>query len=128
MNVYEAATLIVAVAFAVLIGYMVPILVKIRKTLAETVELLALAKQDLPPLVREMRTMSHSVTDLTEQLREGVERTTGFMHVVGDVGETVQQVHDTVRGKSGMLLANVASLVAGIRAASAFIKRNSDRS
>lgn len=127
MTIYEAAALIVAVAFAVLIGYMVPILVKIRKTLAEAVELLTLFKQDLPPLVKEMRAMSQSVTDLAEQLRDGVERATGFLHIVGDVGDTVHQVHDTVRGKSGMLLANVASLIAGIRAASAFIKRNNDR-
>ena len=127
MTIYEAAALIVAVAFAVLIGYMVPILVKIRKTLAETVELLALAKQDLPPLVSEMRAMSQSVTDLVEQLRDGAERATSLLHIVGDVGDTVHQVHETVRGKSGMLLANVSSLVAGIRAASAFIKRNNDR-
>jgi|SRR6185295_11936518 uncharacterized protein YoxC len=127
MTIYEASALIVAVAFAVLIGYMVPILVKIRKTLAEAVELLTLVKQDFPPLVNEMRAMSQSVTDLAEQLRDGVERATSLLHIVGDVGDTVHQVHETVRGKSGMLLANVSSLVAGIRAASAFIKRNNDR-
>jgi uncharacterized protein YoxC len=39
------------------------------------------------------------------------------LHAVGEVGESVQQVHNVVRGSSGTLLTNVASVVAGFKAA-----------
>ena len=40
-----------------------------------------------------------------------------LLHAVGEVGESVQQVHNVMRGSSGTLLTNVAGLVAGVRAA-----------
>ena len=126
MNILEAAALVVAVAFAVFIGYLIPLLIQFRKTLAESKEFMERTKEDLPPLLAEMRTMSQSVSDLSEQLRSSVEHASGFLHAVGNVGDTLQAVNDTVRGRGGMLLVNAASLVAGVRAASAFIKRNSD--
>ena len=127
MSIYEAAALIVAVAFAVLIACLAPILIQFRKTVAETGDLLARTRQDLPALITEMRTMSQSVTDLAEQLRYGVSGVNGFLHAIGEVGDTVHHMHDAVRGKSGMLLTNVSSVIAGVRAATAFIKRNHDR-
>jgi len=39
------------------------------------------------------------------------------LHAVGEVGESVQQVHNVVRGSSGTFLVNVASVVAGFKAA-----------
>jgi hypothetical protein len=40
-----------------------------------------------------------------------------LLHAVGEVGESVQQVHNVVRGSSGTLLTNMASMVAGFKAA-----------
>jgi hypothetical protein len=50
-------------------------------------------------------------------MRDGVEHASVLLHAVGEVGESVQQMHNVVRGSSGSLLTNVASLVAGVRAA-----------
>ena len=61
--------------------------------------------------------MSHNLNALAGQARDGVENASLLLHAVGEVGESVQQVHDVVRGSSGTLLTNVASLVAGVRAA-----------
>ena len=72
---------------------------------------------DLPPLVSDLRSMSHNLNDLADQARDGVEHASVLLHAVGEVGESVQQVHDVVRGSSGTLLTNVASVVAGVRAA-----------
>src|SRR5678810_589394 len=117
MTIIEMAVILVAVAFAVLVGYFVPMLIQVRKTVAESEQLLAKMNTDLPPLIGELRAMSHRVNDLTEQARMGVEHAAVLLHAVGEVGESVQQVHNVVRGSSGTLLTNVASLVAGVRAA-----------
>jgi len=122
MTFVEIAAILVAVAFAVLVGFLVPMLVQIRKTVAESEQLLAKMNHDLPPLIDELRMMSHKVNDLAEQARGGVEHATVLLHAVGEVGESVQQVHNAVRGSSGSMLANVASVVAGVKAATQVMK------
>ena len=122
MTIVEIAVILVAVAFAVLVGFLVPMLVQIRKTVAESEQLLAKMNHDLPPLIDELRTMSHKVNDLAEQARGGVEHATVLLHAVGEVGESVQQVHNVVRGSSGSMLTNVASVVAGFKAATQVMK------
>jgi uncharacterized protein YoxC len=123
MTYVEIAAILVAVAFAVLVGFLVPMLVQIRKTVAESEQLLAKMNHDLPPLIDELRTMTHKVNDLAEQARGGVEHATVLLHAVGEVGESVQQVHNAVRGSSGTMLSNVASVVAGVKAATQVMKK-----
>ncbi len=117
MSGIEIAALLVAGAFVVLVGFLVPVLMQVRKTVAESEQLLAKMNVDLPPLVGELRTMSQNLNNLTDQARDGVEHAVVLLHAVGEVGESVQQVHNVVRGSSGTLLTNVASVVAGFKAA-----------
>ena len=122
MTIVEIAAILVAVAFAVLVGYLVPALIQVRKTVAESEQLLAKMNNDLPPLIGELRAMSHNVNDLTEQARMGVEHAAVLLHAVGEVGESVQYVHDVVKGSSGSMLTNVASMAAGFKAATQVMK------
>ena len=122
MTIVEIAAILVAVAFAVLVGYLVPVLIQVRKTVAESEQLLAKMNADLPPLVDELRAMSQNLNDLADQARGGVEHAAVLLHAVGEVGESVQQVHNVVRGSGGTLLANVASMVAGFKAASHVVR------
>ena len=117
MSLVEIAAILVAVAFGVLIGYLVPVLIQVRKTVAESEHLLAKMNADLPALVAELRAMSQNLNDLTDRTRDGVEHASVLLHAVGELGESVQQVHNVVRGSSGSLLTNVASVVAGVKAA-----------
>ena len=122
MTIVEMAAILVAVAFAVLVGYLVPVMIQVRKTVAESEQLLAKMNHDLPPLIGELRSVSHNLNDLTEQVRGGVEHAATLLHAVGEVGESVQHVHDVVKGTSGSMLTNVASVVAGLKAASKVVK------
>ena len=115
--IVEVAAILVAIAFAVLVGYLVPVLIQMRRTVAEAEVLVTKLNADLPILVAELRTMSQNLNDLTEQARGGVEHAAVLLHAVGEVGESVNQVHSLVRGSGGTLLANVASVVAGLRGA-----------
>jgi uncharacterized protein YoxC len=122
MTIIEIAAILVAAAFALLVGYIVPVLIQVRKTVAESEQLLAKMNNDLPPLIGELRAMSHNVNDLTEQARIGVEHAAVLLHAVGEVGESVQHVHEVVKGSSGSMLTNVASVVAGLKAATKVVK------
>jgi uncharacterized protein YoxC len=120
--VVEIAAILVAVAFAVLVGYLVPLLIQVRKTVSESELLLARMNEELPSLIGELRAMSQNLNDLADQARSGVEHAAVFLHAAGQVGESVQQVHNLVKGSGGSLLANMASVVAGFRAAKAVVK------
>jgi len=122
MTIVEIAVILVAVAFVVLVGFLVPVLIQVRKTVAESEQLLTKMNHDLPPLIVELRAMSHNMTDLTEQARGGVEHAAALLHAVGEVGESVQHVHDVVKGSSGSMLTNVAGVVAGLKAATRVMK------
>lgn len=122
MTMIEVAALVVALAFAALVGYLVPLLIQLRKTVAESEQLLAKMNADLPPLVADLRSMSQNLNDLADQARSGVEHAAVLLHAVGEVGESVQQVHNVVRGTSGTLLTNVASVVAGFKAATQVVR------
>jgi uncharacterized protein YoxC len=122
MTIVEMAAILVAVAFAVLVGYLVPVMIQVRKTVAESEQLLAKMNHDLPPLIGELRAITHTMNDLTEQARGGVEHAATLLHAVGEVGESVHHVHNVVKGSSGSMLTNVASVVAGLKAATKVVK------
>jgi uncharacterized protein YoxC len=122
MTIVEISAILIAVAFAVLVGYLVPVLIQLRKTVAESEQLLAHMNADMPPLVADLRSMSQNLNDLADQARGGVEHAAVLLHAVGEVGESVQQVHNVVRGSSGTLLTNVASVVAGFKAATQVVR------
>ncbi|NGZ95876.1 MAG: hypothetical protein CV089_07060 [Nitrospira sp. WS110] len=120
--IVDVAAILVAVAFAVLVGYLVPLLIQIRKTVVESEQLFVKMNAELPTLIAELRAMSQNLNDVTEQARGGVEHAAVLLHAVGEVGESVNQVHSLVRGSGSSLLANVASMVAGLRAAKHVVK------
>lgn len=122
MTIVEIAAIVIAIAFAVLVGYLVPVLIQVRKTVAESEQLLAKMNADMPPLVADLRSMSQNLSDLADHARGGVEHAAVLLHAVGEVGESVQQVHNVVRGTSGTLLTNVASVVAGFKAATQVVR------
>ena len=122
MTMVDIAVILGATAFAVLVGFLVPVLIRLRHTIAQSEQLLVKMHADLPALVSDLRSMSHSLNVLTNQAREGVEHASVLLHAVGEVGESVQQVHNVMRGSSGTLLTNVAGLVAGVRAATRVVR------
>ena len=71
MTIVEIAAILVAVAFAVLVGYLVPVLMQVRKTVAESEQLLSKMNTEVPALVAELRAMSQNLNDVTDQARDG---------------------------------------------------------
>ena len=122
MTIVEIAAILVAVAFVVLVGFLVPVMIQIRKTVGESEQLLAKMNNDLPPLIGEIRAISHNMHEATKHARGGVEHAATLLHAVGEVGESVQYMHNVVKGSSGSMLTNVASVVAGFKAATQVMK------
>jgi uncharacterized protein YoxC len=120
--VIEVAAAVAAGAFVVLVAYLVATLIQIRKAVAESEELLARLSAEVPALAQEARALLANLNGLACEARGGVEHASVLLHAIGDLGDTVQHVQGLVRGKGGTLVGNLASVVAGIRAATAVVK------
>ena len=114
----DLAAVAIAIAFVVLVGYLIPTILQIKRTVAQSERVLARVNNELPGLLKDIRGTSENVRSLTDQAKIGVDRASVLFNAMGDMGNTVQQVHGAVRGKGGSFFLGLTSLLAGIKAAS----------
>ncbi len=118
----DFAAVVIAVAFVVLVGYIVPTVIQLRKTVLQSDRLLSQINSELPGLLKELKRTSENVRVMSTQAREGVERASVLMNAVGDMGQTINQVHGVVRGKSTTLIMSLGRVMAGMRAVALTLK------
>lgn len=118
----EIAIAVIALAFAILVGFLVPTLIQLKKTVAESRRLVMHLDAEVPGLVKEVRSVAENVGAMADQARGSVEHAALLLHAVGEVGESVQHVHNAVRTRSGTFLVKLASVLAGVKAASTVVK------
>jgi uncharacterized protein YoxC len=117
----EIALGVGAVAFAVLVGTLIPLLIQLRKTVVESERLLAVLNIEVPLLLQELRAATGNMNSLIEHARGGVEHAAVLLHAAGAVGDTIQRIHETVQGVGRSLLVTLARMVAGVRATTAVV-------
>jgi uncharacterized protein YoxC len=116
------AALVAAVAFAVLVLYLVSTLIQIRKAAFESERFLSHLNSELPPLLKDVRLVTEQVNALAIEARDSIEHASVFLHAVGQMGEAVQQVQGLVRGQGGNVVSKLSSVFAGLQTASAVVK------
>jgi uncharacterized protein YoxC len=125
--IVEIALCVGAGALAVLVGLLVPLLIQLKKPVAQSEYLLVRMNAELPLLLKEMRATTENLNMLVEHARGGVEHAAVLLHAAGALGDTVQRVHETVQGTSRSFLVNLASMVAGFRATTGVVKAHIHR-
>jgi len=113
----EIAVGIMALAAVVLVAFLVPVLMQLRRTAEESERLLWRMNEDLPVLFQEATQAAQNMNHVATEMREAAAHARVLGDAVGEVGKTINQVHGLVRGGTGSLLTNVGSLLAGFRAA-----------
>ena len=112
----DFAAVVIAVAFVVLVGYIVPTVIQLRKTVVQSERLLSQINAELPEILKKIKQTNENVQVMSSQARGGMERASVLMNAIGDVGETVNRVHGAVRGKSATLLMSLSRVLTGMRA------------
>lgn len=118
----DFAAVVIAVAFVVLVGYIVPTVIQVRKTATQAERLLSQVNAELPELLKELKQTNENVRVMSTQARDGVVRASVLMNAIGEVGETVSQVHGVVRGKGESLIKNLVGVLVNLRAVALGIK------
>ena len=125
--IVEIALCVGALALVMLAGALVPLLIQLRKPVAESEYLLVRMNVELPLLIKEMRAATENLNALVEHARGGVEHAAVLLHAAGALGDTVQRVHETVQGTSRSFLVNLARMVTGFRATTGVVKAHIHR-
>ncbi len=112
----DFAAVVIAVAFVVLVGYVVPTVIQLRRTVTQSEQLLARINAELPELLNDLKRTNENVRVMSAQARESVEQASGLMQALGNAGQTVNQVHGAVRDKGTMLLVHLGRVLAGMKA------------
>ena len=118
----DFAAVVIAVAFVVLVGYLVPTVVQLRRTVSQSERLLAQLNSQLPDLLKDIKGTVQNVHAVSNQAKAGVDRASVLFNAIGHVGDTVNQVHGAVRGQSAALILKAAGLFQGVRAIATSIK------
>jgi len=125
----DLAVMIIAVAVVVLVGYLIPTILQVKRTVGQSERLLIRVNHELPGLLKDVkgtneniRVTNENIRALIDQARVGVDQAVVLLSAVGEVGQTVHQIHQTVRGKGGAVMIGLTSLVAGIKAVTSSVK------
>jgi uncharacterized protein YoxC len=126
--VIEIAVGVVAAAAVVLVAFLVPVLIRLRKTAEESERLLRRINEDLPVLLKEATQAVINMNQVATEVREGAARARVLGEAIGEIGETIHQMNGFTRSWTGRLLVNASSLLAGFRAAYGVLKEKSSSS
>ncbi len=116
--VVDVAAAVIAAAVFVLAGALAAAAMRIRKAAIQSERLLSRLNDELPELLRELRRTHYNIRAVTDQARDGVERASVLLHALGDVGQTVNRVHDVLCGQGSFL----TRVLAGMRAVALTVK------
>jgi uncharacterized protein YoxC len=107
---------LIAVAAVVLVGFLVPLLIQLRKMVEESQRLIQRLNYDLPLLITEATGAAQVVNRAASAVREGTERAKVLGQAMGAIGDTVNHLHGIVRSGTASAWSTANGLVAGIRA------------
>ena len=79
----EFAAVAVAVAFVVLVGYLIPTVLQVKRTISQSERLLARLNNELPVMLKDIRGTSENIRSMTDQARVGVDRGNNFLERSG---------------------------------------------
>jgi uncharacterized protein YoxC len=108
---------IIVLSILVLVLFLVPVLVQLRKTVEESDRLLKSLNYDLPLLIKEATSSAQTFNRVTSDVREATERAKVLGQAIGSIGETVHQIHGAIRSGAVSLWTNATGMIAGARAA-----------
>ena len=119
----EITWAIIGTSFAVLVIFLVPVLHQLRKTAKESERFFRQINTKVDPLFDEVTEAASNCNDISGNVKQSVVKASRLFNALGKVGDSVDSVHHLVRGNAVKVMFNVASLLAGVRAATETMKK-----
>ncbi len=119
----DIAWALIGTSFAVLVAFLVPVLHQLRKTAKESELFFRQINAKVDPLLDEVTEAASNCNTISGDMKHGVSRASHLFNALGKVGDSVDTIHHLVRGNAFKIVVNVASLLAGLRAATETMKK-----
>ena len=120
MGIIPLAVMIMAVALAVLVAFLIPTIIEIRKTVAAARELIATTDSELKPILREVNEALADVRVVTHGVAGKVDEVTACMEAVGETGRNIKTINVAIGSVTG-LLASSSAWLTGAQVAGRFV-------
>ncbi len=123
----EIAAVIIALAFVALVAVVIPTVIQLRKTVRQSEQVLSQVSAALPKILLDLKQTNENVRVLSAQAREGVNRVSVLMNAVGEVGETVNQVHGVLRGQGASFVKKAFGVLTSLRTVAHTVKNRAQK-
>ena len=114
------AVVIIAITVVVLVAFMIPAFIEIRKTVVSIREISVRSENELIPVLNELHKTLTAVKSLAEGAATKTEDVKSFLDALGDTGRNLRTINNVVGTVTGVLSSSSAWLV-GAKVAGRFI-------
>lgn len=112
---YEILAVVVSIAVLVLVIYLIPMVIQLKRTARSAERFFNGADENLMPLLIELKETASQANKISSGAREGVDKVVSFLEAIEDIGKTIKSLNSAVRGSSSSFLISLVALGVGIR-------------
>jgi uncharacterized protein YoxC len=103
MTLIGIAAAVAAIALILLVAFIIPVLVEIRKAVVMSRETLASIQSDLRPVLKELRETLADIKAVTGGVSEKVDDVKEFMDAIGDTGRGLRTINSVIGTVAGVM-------------------------
>jgi len=93
MGIVAIAVVVIAITFIVLVGFMIPALIEIRKGAAAIRTFITDVESQLQPVLKELRELTPSLHILIDVIVSKTDEVKSFMVAIGDTGRNINRIN-----------------------------------
>jgi uncharacterized protein DUF948 len=116
MAMWEIAVAVLAAMGAVAVGFVIPLLVRLTRSVEHVERLLREAELHLGPALADFQEIVRNLNKASAGVADGVARAGRALEVIGEIGKTLHGANLLLRGTLGPGVTVLAGLLAGAKA------------
>lgn len=108
---------IISIVFIVLIAFLIPLILRAKRTLNAVENFIAVTQESLSPLLSELKTSIEKLNNITGGIEDSVKNVQHLTRAVGETGELIDGLNRFVKQTGLFFSIKTASLGVGIKTA-----------
>lgn len=129
---FVVVTGVLSIALIVLVAFLIPTILQIRKTAKSIDNFLKITESSLNPLLSELRESIEKINRISERVEESVKNVQHFTKSIGEIGVLIDEVNNLLRQTGVSFAVKTASIGVGIKTAlsvlaKGFIKKGGEK-
>ncbi len=108
---------VIAAVVVILLGFLIPVILQLRKTAKSAENFLKVIQESLTPLLSELKESAERLNKISEDIEDSVSNVRHLSNAVGEIGAMVDEVNNFVKQTGLSFSIKTASIGAGIKAA-----------